>query len=66
MSGGLDIDDNGYPDLTIGELGGKNVISFRGSPLVNVTAVIDDAKSILNITGGSDRLCSYNGVLLHW
>ena len=66
LSGGLDIDGNSYPDLTVGDLQGEHVTTIRGSPLVNVTLLVADRKEVLNITGGSDRLCPLDGVLLHW
>ena len=66
LSGGLDIDSNGYPDLTVGDLQGGRVTTLRASPLVNLILVIPDRKDRLNITGGSDRLCQLDGVLLHW
>ena len=66
LSGGLDIDNNTYPDLTVGDLGSGRITSFRGSPLVAVTAVVNDIVDVVNITGDSDRLCPQDNILLHW
>lgn len=66
LSGGLDVDDNGYPDLSVAELGGTYVTTFRGSPLVNVTTMIRDRKYTLNVTGNSDRVCPQGDIMLHW
>ena len=66
LSGGLDIDGNGYPDLSVGDLEGGRVTTIRTSPLVNVTLEVPDRKELLNITGTSDRLCPLGEVDLHW
>ncbi len=66
LSGGLDIDNNGYPDLSVGDLGGGRVTTLRGSPLANMTLIFWDRKETLDITGSFDRLCPLDGVTLHW
>ena len=66
LSGGMDIDNNTYPDLTVGELGLGRVTSFRGRPLVTVTAMVKDIIDIVNITGDTDRLCPQDAIMLHW
>lgn len=57
LSGGLDIDGNGYPDVTVGDLSGSHVTSYRTSPLANVTIDLFERKDVLEIVGDADRLC---------
>lgn len=65
--GGADIDDNGYPDLTISDLSGNIVTSYRTSPLVNVTFDLDDRRDMLDILSDSDRVCQFSdNVKLPW
>lgn len=60
ISGGLDIDDNGYPDITISDLSGSHVTSFRAAPLVNVTLSFSNEKRVLDLVGDADRLCPFS------
>lgn len=57
LSGGLDIDGNGYADLTIADLSGSHVTTFRSSPLVTVFTEFQELKTLLDIGGNVDRLC---------
>ena len=57
LSGGLDIDSNGYADVSIGDLSGNHVTTFRSSPLVTVTIEFQDLKTLLDIAGDADRRC---------
>ena len=57
LSGGLDIDGNGYADVSIGDLSGSHVTTFRSSPLVTVTVEFQDLKTLLDIGGNVDRRC---------
>ena len=57
LSGGLDIDSNGYADLTIGDLSGSHVTTFRSSPLVTVIMEFRELRTLLDIGGDTDRLC---------
>ena len=57
LSGGLDIDSNGYADLTIGDLSGSHVTTFRSSPLVTVMMEFRELRTLLDIGGDTDRLC---------
>ena len=67
LSGGADIDGNGYPDITVGDLSGDHVTSYRTSPLVNVTFDLDNRKEVLDVLGNSDRLCPLSeNVNLQW
>ncbi|XP_038044391.1 integrin alpha-6-like isoform X2 [Patiria miniata] len=38
LSGGIDLDGNDYPDLTVGAFEANTVVTFRARPIVNVTA----------------------------
>ncbi len=67
VTGGADIDDNGYPDITISDLSGEQVVSYRTSPLVNVTFDLDDRRDVLDIVGDDDRVCQLSeNVNLPW
>ena len=57
LSGGLDIDSNGYADVSIGDLSGNHVTTFRSSPLVTVMMEFQDLRSLLDIAGDADRRC---------
>lgn len=36
LSGGLDLDDNGYPDVTVGAYGSNKAIMLRTRPIVHL------------------------------
>ena len=57
ISGGLDVDSNGYADMTISDLSGNHVITFRSSPVVTVIMEFKELKTQLDIVGDTDRLC---------
>jgi hypothetical protein len=62
----MDIDGNGYPDLSIADLSGGRVTTIRTSPLANITIVVKDRQDVLDIAGSSDLLCPLDGTVLHW
>ena len=67
VTGGLDIDGNGYPDVTISDLSGDHVTSYRTSPLINVTFALVNQTSTLDLLGDSDRVCRLsNNINLLW
>ena len=57
LSGGLDVDSNGYADMTISDLSGSHVTTFRSSPIVTVIMDFQELKTQLDIVGDTDRLC---------
>ena len=57
LSGGLDVDGNGYTDVTVGDLSGSHVTTFRSAPLVTVVMEFQELKTQLDIVGDTDRLC---------
>ncbi|XP_064402359.1 integrin alpha-V-like [Halichondria panicea] len=57
VTGGTDIDSNGYPDITVSDLSGDLVTSYWSSPLVNVTFDLKNRREALDILGDSDRVC---------
>lgn len=48
LSGGLDMDMNGYPDLAIGSLS-DTVVMYRSRPIVNVQASVDASVNSVSI-----------------
>lgn len=48
VSSGLDVDGNGYPDITISDLSGSQVTTYRSSPLVEVNASFSDLVTSLD------------------
>ncbi len=67
VTGGMDIDSNGYPDITVSDLSGDLVTSYRSSPLVNVSFDLQDRREVLDILGDSDRVCQLSeNVNLAW
>lgn len=62
LSGGLDLDSNGYPDLLVGDYASDRAILLRTRPVVNITTSLsfqpenfnlDDKTCILNSADGS-------------
>lgn len=67
VTGGADIDGNRYPDITISDLSGDQVTSYRTSPLVNVTFDLESRQEVLDILGDDDRRCPLSdNVNLPW
>lgn len=56
MRGDLDVDDNGFRDLTVTDLSGNQVTTLRGSPLVNVRLDFNPRQEEIDLT--TDRRCS--------
>lgn len=48
MTGGMDIDQNGYPDLLVGVFGADKVILYRTRPVIGVNATLDISPQVLN------------------
>ena len=61
LTAGLDIDENGYPDLTIGDLSNEDIYTIRSSPVVNVDISIVEQSIKVDYF---DRNCVVRGVPL--
>lgn len=48
LSGGLDMDFNGYPDLAVGSLS-DSAVMFFARPVVNITGVISSPTSKIEL-----------------
>lgn len=42
LSGGHDMDDNGYPDLLVGAFESSAVFAFRARPIIDISTFVDD------------------------
>jgi len=49
LSGGLDLDQNGYPDLMIGAYDVDAVVLLRARPIINITTSVEPATNLQNI-----------------
>nr|CAD7259860.1 unnamed protein product [Timema shepardi] len=49
LSGGLDLDQNGYPDLLIGAYEHDSVIVLRSRPIIGIVTTITPEKNLQNI-----------------
>lgn len=49
LSGGLDVDFNGYPDLLIGAFEGAAVTLLRARPIVNLSTKVGPPANLSNI-----------------
>ncbi len=56
LSGGLDMDLNGYPDLAVGALNSNSILVLRTLPVVNVNASINNYDSIQDL---DQKQCKY-------
>lgn len=59
LSGGRDMDLNGYPDLVVGALQSSAVLVLRARPIVHVTTTINNFARLQAIDQ-KQRQCSYN------
>ena len=51
LSGGLDMDGNGYPDLAVGAYESSKVFLFRARPIIDINTFVDD-KNLRGIDPG--------------
>ena len=42
LDGGMDMDENGYPDLLVGAYDSAHVVALRSRPIIDVTTFVDD------------------------
>ncbi len=42
LSGGMDMDDNGYPDLLVGAYGSEHVFLLRARPIIDISTFVDE------------------------
>lgn len=49
LSGGLDLDENGYPDLLIGAYESDSVVLLRSRPIIGILTNIHPAEHLTNI-----------------
>ncbi|KAL1137846.1 hypothetical protein AAG570_009542 [Ranatra chinensis] len=53
LSGGLDLDNNGYPDLLTGAFEASSVVLFRARPIVGLTTRVGPKNALSNIDPNS-------------
>ncbi|XP_065212423.1 integrin alpha-PS2-like isoform X2 [Planococcus citri] len=56
LSGGLDLDDNLYPDLVVGAHESDAAFLFRSKPIINLTADISFSKQVISLDEHSCKL----------
>lgn len=49
LSGGLDLDQNGYPDLLVGAYEKDTVVLIRARPIMDIVTTVEPEKNIRNI-----------------
>ncbi|XP_041979376.1 integrin alpha-PS1 isoform X2 [Aricia agestis] len=49
LSGGMDLDENGYPDLLVGAYENSSVALIRTKPIIDIKTSIKPSKNIINI-----------------
>lgn len=63
LSGGTDLDDNTYPDLLVGSYEVDKVALLRTRPIIYLHSKVTVNPDKLNMSGGSQKECEYDGVL---
>ncbi|ESO84557.1 hypothetical protein LOTGIDRAFT_168627 [Lottia gigantea] len=63
LSGGLDLDDNGYPDLLVGSFESGEVALIRTRPIINLMKEVTLEPPIIDLE--QDPFCSFDGELRH-
>ncbi|XP_063536455.1 integrin alpha-PS1 isoform X1 [Cydia strobilella] len=61
LSGGVDLDANGYPDLLVGAYEESGVALLRTRPIIDIKTSIKPSKTIINIDPAI-QACEMNGV----
>ncbi|CAH0386379.1 unnamed protein product [Bemisia tabaci] len=49
LSGGLDLDQNGYPDLLVGAYNSDSVLLFRARPIVGLLTTVEPEENLRNL-----------------
>ena len=63
MSGGLDLDENGYPDLLVGAYESDAVVLLRSKPIIKLSASLTVTPQKIDIQ--ADAYCPTNGKKFH-
>lgn len=49
LSGGMDLDENGYPDLLAGAYESDSVVLFRSRPIIGIRTSVQPERNLINI-----------------
>lgn len=49
LSGGMDLDENGYPDLLIGAYESDSVVLLRSRPIIGIRTSVQPERNLMNI-----------------
>lgn len=65
LCGGIDLDDNGYPDLVIGAYEKDAVILLRARPIIGLTTSVHSPTNLTNFDPNA-RNCQINNNYIPW
>lgn len=63
LSGGLDLDSNGYPDLLVGSYESSRVVLLRARAIIHLLPEITVSPKMVNLTAAAH--CSFDSTARH-
>lgn len=65
LSGGIDLDENGYPDLVVGAYEKDVVVLLRARPIIGLRTSVKPASNLSNFDPNA-RNCQINNNYIPW